>query len=70
MRPGSTQAPHQPEHDTEHAAAETEDRGLDQELAPDRSGRRPECLAQPDLARALGDRDEHDVHDPDAADEQ
>src|SRR5437870_1870270 len=27
-------------------------------------------LADADLAGALGDRDQHDVHDPDAADEQ
>ena len=27
-------------------------------------------LAHADLARALGDRDQHDVHDADAADQQ
>src|SRR6185503_10323515 len=31
---------------------------------------RPDREPDADLARALGDRDEHDVHDPDAADEQ
>ena len=32
--------------------------------------RAPDGLAQPDLARALGHADQHDVHDADAADDQ
>ena len=34
------------------------------------AGARAQRLAQTDLARAFGDRDQHDVHDADAADEQ
>ena len=31
---------------------------------------RPDGFAQPDLVRALGDRGQHDVHDPDPAHRQ
>ena len=33
-------------------------------------GLAPECLAEADLSDSFGDRDQHDVHDPDAADQQ
>ena len=52
-------------------AAEQADRGrLEQELGQDAPPRGADRLADADLARALGDRDEHDVHHADAADEQ
>ena len=59
-----------PEQRAERAADEPEDGGLHEELAPDDAGRGAEGLAEPDLADALGHRDQHDVHDPDAADQQ
>ena len=44
--------------------------GLDQELREDVAPPRADRLADADLARALGHRHEHDVHDADPADEQ
>ena len=44
--------------------------GLDQELQRDVGAARAERLPQADLARALGHRHQHDVHDADAADDQ
>ena len=44
--------------------------GLDEELERMSRRARADRLAQADLARPLGHRDQHDVHDPDAADEQ
>jgi hypothetical protein len=41
-----------------------------QELLQDVAAARADGHAQPDLAGALGDRDQHDVHDADAADDQ
>ena len=32
--------------------------------------RRAQCLANADFARPLGDGDEHDIHDADAADDE
>ncbi len=47
---------------------EGEGEAFEQELREDVAAARAEGLEQADLARALGDRDEHDVHDADAAD--
>ena len=58
------------EGDAEEPAGEAEQRGLDEELAADEPGLRAERLAEADLPDALGDRDQHDVHDADAAHEQ
>ena len=66
MRAGQALA----DQDADQAAHQAEHDRLDQELEQDRRRPRADRLAQADLARALGDRDEHDVHDPDAADEQ
>ena len=49
---------------------DTQRDGLDEELEEDVPSRGAERFANADLARAFGDRDEHDVHDADAADEQ
>ena len=54
----------------ERAAEQTEHGGLDQELAADQARRGAQGLAQADLADAFGDGHQHDVHDPDAADQQ
>ena len=62
--------PTSPTRDAEHAAADREQHGLDEELAEDVGAPRAERLADADLARPLGDGDEHDVHDADPADEQ
>ena len=52
-------------------AAERRERdGLDQELQQHLALQRADREADADLARALGHRHEHDVHDADAADEQ
>ena len=52
------------------AAERREEDRLDEELAEDVPAPGAEGLAQADLARPLGDRDQHDVHDPDPADQQ
>ena len=70
ITPGRKVAADDPEQHAEGAADQAEHRRLDQELAPDDPWRRAERLAQADLPDALGDRDQHDVHDPDAADEE
>ncbi len=49
---------------------EADDDGLDEELQEDVLAARADGEPQADLAGALGDRDQHDVHDADAADEQ
>src|SRR5690606_24336797 len=58
------------EADAEQASEEAKRHGLDEELQKDAPPRRAERHADADLARALGDADEHDVHDADAADDQ
>ena len=60
----------QPERQPRDAADETEHARLDQELAQDHRRGRPEGLAQPDFPRALRNGHQHDVHDPDPADQQ
>src|SRR5256884_675422 len=58
------------EYDADHAAHERERRGLDEELPQDFPAGRAHRFAEPDLARAVGDGDHHDGHDPDAAHHQ
>ncbi len=53
-----------------NAADRREHDRFGKELPQNRRGARADRHAQADLARALGDRDEHDVHDADAADDQ
>ena len=52
------------------SAQQAERQRLDQELHQDVAPGGAERLADADLAGALGDRHQHDVHDPDAADQQ
>ena len=52
------------------SADETEHDRLDQELHEDVALARADRHADADLARPLGDADEHDVHHADAADEE
>ena len=52
------------------AAEQAEGDGLDQELQHDVAALRADGDADADLAGALGDAHEHDVHDADAADDQ
>ncbi len=47
-----------------------DDEGFDEELVEDLVAARADGLAQADLAGSFGDRDQHDVHDADAADDQ
>src|SRR5262245_10790611 len=65
-RPGAAGA----DRDAEGAAGEAEDERLDEELQQHVGAARAEGLAHADLAGALGDRDQHDVHDADAADRE
>ena len=56
--------------DADEAAEERQGQRLDEELGEDVAAARADRLADADLARPLADRDQHDVHDPDAADDQ
>ncbi len=56
--------------DPEQAADEAQQGRLHEELAEDRAARGADGLADADLAGPLGDRDQHDVGDPDPADQQ
>src|SRR6185369_6793647 len=58
------------EHDPDQAAEQRQGQGLDEELGEDVATARADGLADADLAGPLPDRDQHDVHDPDAADDQ
>src|SRR5882762_8619340 len=58
------------EENPDHASGQTQDERLDEELEQDIEARGAQRLAHADLARPLGDGDEHDVHDADSADEQ
>src|SRR5688500_4626773 len=58
------------EADAEQAAGQADHRGLDQELEGDVFLLGPQGAADADLAGALGDGGQHDVHDADAADQQ
>src|SRR5262249_40188006 len=61
--PGAAQEADGPAGDADHG-------GLDQELGEDVPPGGADGLADPDLAGALGHRDQHDVHDPDPADDE
>ena len=69
-RSASRCAADQPERDADEAAHHRERERLDQELDQDVARLGADRHAHADLARPLGDADEHDVHDADAADEQ
>ena len=69
-RPGKEEAPMMPSSAPSAAADEPEHRCLDQELPSNEPGCRTERLAQSDFTDPFGDRDQHDVHDPDAADQE
>ena len=58
------------ERDADGAAGERQDDRLDQELQQHVEVARADRQAQADLARPLGHRHQHDVHDADAADQQ
>jgi hypothetical protein len=58
------------EDEADQAAGDRDHHGLEQELREDVALAGADGHADADLARPLGDRDEHDVHDADAADEQ
>ena len=56
--------------DADGAAEEAEGDGFDEELHEDGGRGSADGFAEADLAGALGDADEHDVHDADAADDE
>ena len=58
------------ERDADQPAEQRQHRRLDQELHEDVPLMRADGQPDADLARALGHRDQHDVHDADAADQQ
>src|SRR6058998_2688000 len=58
------------EGDADHTADQREGDGLDQELDEDVAPASPHRHPEADLSRPLRHRHEHDVHDPDAADQQ
>ncbi len=58
------------EDDADEPTEERQGQRLDEELGEDVAAARADGLADADLARPLADRDQHDVHDPDAADDQ
>src|SRR6185312_15416403 len=57
-------------HDPGEPAAEAEEHGFGEELKQHLQAARADRHAQPDLARALGNRDQKNIHDADAADEE
>ena len=59
-----------PQQQTGDAADESDDGGFGQELAADVDGGGAQGFADTDLAGALGDGDQHDVHDADAAERE
>src|SRR6185437_12917551 len=61
---------HDAEDDTDGSAGESHGCGLHEELLEQVGAPGAEGFADPDLAGALGDGDQHDVHDDDAADDQ
>ena len=56
--------------DADRAAQHADHDRLDQELGQDVAPPRANRFADADLARALGDTHQHDVHDPDPADDK
>ena len=65
-----TQATRKPSAGADDAAEHRERDRLGEDLPQDVAPPRAERLAQPDLARALAHRHQHDVHDDDAADDE
>src|SRR5690606_3500910 len=59
-----------PEGGTDEPTEQADHDRLEQELRPDLPARRPERTPQPDLSRALHDRKERDVRDPEATHEE
>ncbi len=59
-----------PQSEAGDTADEGDDGGFDEELAADVDGGCAESLADADLAGALGDGDQHDVHHADAAERE
>ena len=57
------------EEETAHAAEDAHHDALDEELHQHVRAARAEREANADLTRALGDRDQHDVHHANAADQ-
>src|SRR3954471_9632356 len=55
------------EQDTQHSSQQAEGQRFDQELHQDIHPGGAESFTNADLTGALGDRDQHDIHDPDAA---
>ena len=55
--------------DPERTARHTEDNRLDQKLEKHIDVTRADCEPQPNLLRTFGDGYQHDVHDPDTADD-
>ena len=60
----------QTDDDADQAAEQGQGQGLDQELGEDVAATGADGLADADLAGPLADRDQHDVHDPDAPDDE
>ena len=60
----------EPDRDADQAAEQGQRQRLDEELGEDVAAARADRLADADLAGPLPDRHEHDVHDPDAADDE
>src|SRR5680860_1446773 len=62
--------PDQSDDHANHPAEKGEQDRLGQELTHDLAFPGADCLADTDLARSLGHRDQHDVHDPDSTHQQ
>ena len=60
----------EPDEHADQAADQRQRQRLDEELAEDVPAPGAEGLADADLAGPLADRDQHDVHDPDPADDE
>src|SRR5687767_4367392 len=59
-----------PDENADRAAEQSERDRFDQELHENVVTPGTDGQAQPDLPRSLGDGNHHDVHDPDAADDE
>ena len=70
QRTGRRVPTRQCEADTDGAAEDGQDDGFDQELRQHVALERADGETNADLSGALRHRHEHDVHDPDAADQQ
>src|SRR5262249_55761675 len=67
---GDTESNKQTNEQANAAPHKTENNGLEQELIANIAAPRPDGHTNADFARALGHRDEHDIHDPDATHRQ